>query len=832
MLHRCNKPLPLTELENVDVVIRIDEEEPSRSNNENGLSQLVASKGRTGILDMPIIRIDPLKFRPVIALGVSLNHPDKQENSNRNGPPIRSRSALHATGPMASMLYPPTIESDGEEVRDVPSSSDEDENEGLKVRKKKKKQTASSEFDDTFVFDAFGSGSAENGAPDDLDGLRGFLKKSRDCLLQDKIESERKRQKMEEKVMLGDSKEGVFEEDSSDDDGIVQEMEDTMDQVKEKSKKKKKAKKADELEELFDAKESETIMKSTSQMSFHQMNLSRPILKGVAAAGFSTPTPVQATCIPVALAGRDICACAATGTGKTAAFMLPILERLMYKPKQKSVTRVLVLVPTRELAIQVFQVSRKLSQFTNVEICLCAGGLDVKAQEAALRQNPDVVIATPGRLIDHLYNSPNFNLHDIEVLVLDEADRMLEEAFAEQMKELIRMCARNRQTLLFSATMTDEINDLAAMSLSRPVKLFINENTQTAQNLRQEFIRIRENRESDREAVVAALVTRTFPDHTIVFVRTKRDCQRLHILLGLLGVKVGQLHGSLTQTQRVKALSQFKTQEIDVLCSTDLAARGLDIEGVQTVINMNMPLSVKQYVHRVGRTARAGKAGRSISLVGEGERKLLKEIVKTKTNHSLKQRMIAPEVVEAYGERIASLADSVKRIEGELALEKEMAQTESAMEKAENRLDGGTDAEKREWFQTNKQKEDEKRRQKDEYKKKKAAEKAKEKASKTPEDVKLEKIAAFQAREAKRERRNKRIRAIEDDAPSHGGSHAKKKKSSFTNQLTSVGAKSVKKFRHGPDDEEFRKAKRAHQQSNSGRGRGGRGRGGRGRGRR
>ncbi|TKR92157.1 hypothetical protein L596_006867 [Steinernema carpocapsae] len=696
------------------------------------------------------------------------------------------------------MFYPPTIESDGEEPVDVPSSSDEEENEGLKVRKKKKKQAVSSEFNDDFMLDAFGSTNDDK--PDDgLEGLRGFLKKSRECLLQDKIDTERKRQKIEEKVMLGEAKPKIVEEEKSaseDEDDIVQEHEETMDQVKDKSKKSKKAKK-NEPEELFDLKESEAVMSSTSQLSFHQMNLSRPILKGVAAAGFSTPTPVQATCIPVALAGRDICACAATGTGKTAAFMLPILERLLYKPKRKSVTRVLVLVPTRELAIQVFQVSRKLSQFSNVEICLCAGGLDVKAQEAALRQNPDIVIATPGRLIDHLYNSPNFSLHDIEVLVLDEADRMLEEAFAEQMKELIRMCAKNRQTLLFSATMTDEINDLAAMSLSRPVKLFINQNTQTAQNLRQEFIRIRENRETDREAIVAALVTRTFPDHTIVFLRTKKHCQRLHILLGLLGVKVGQLHGSLTQTQRVKALAQFKTQEIDVLCSTDLAARGLDIDGVQTVINMNMPLSVKQYVHRVGRTARAGKAGRSISLIGEEERKLLKEIIKTKTDHALKQRMIAPEVIEAYTERIASLAESVKRIEHEMAVEKEMIQTEGAMKRAEEGLEGGTEEQKRQWFQSTQAKMEDKRKQKDEFKKKQAAAKAKEQASKSAEDIKMEKIAAFQAREAKRGRRNKRLHAFEE-GPSTNGPKAKKKKSSFTSELTGVGKKSVKKFRHGP----------------------------------
>lgn len=190
--------------------------------------------------------------------------------------------------------------------------------------------------------------------------------------------------------------------------------------------------------------------------------------------------------------GRDICGCAATGTGKTAAYMLPTLERLLYKPMSEgAVTRVLVLVPTRELGVQVYQVTKGLTQFTNIQIGLAVGGLDLKVQETILRKNPDVVIATPGRLIDHLKSTPTFNIGFVEVLILDEADRMLDEFFAEQMNEIIKQCSRQRQTMMFSATMTEEVENLAALSLSKPVRLFVDSNRDVALNLRQEFIRIR-----------------------------------------------------------------------------------------------------------------------------------------------------------------------------------------------------------------------------------------------------------------------------------------------------------------------------------------------------
>ena len=361
----------------------------------------------------------------------------------------------------------------------------------------------------------------------------------------------------------------------------------------------------DEEEDFFD--DHVDVDADNDNASFYNMNLSRPLLKAIESLHFVHPTPIQSATIPLALAGRDICGCAATGTGKTAAYMLPVLERLLYRPKEAAITRVLVLVPTRELGVQVFQVTKQLTQFTSIEVGLSVGGLDLKMQESTLRKNPDIVIATPGRLIDHLQNTPSFGLDNIEVLILDEADRMLDECFLEQMKEIVKSCAQTRQTLLFSATMTDQVQALATVSLKKPVKIFVDSNKVVAWNLRQEFVRLRKGKEENRDAILAALVCRTFKDHTMVFIRTKKDCHRLHVLLGLLGVRVGELHGNMSQALRLQALKQFKEEEIDVLLTTDVAARGLDISGVKTVINYQLPYTLEQYIHRVGRTARAGK---------------------------------------------------------------------------------------------------------------------------------------------------------------------------------------------------------------------------------
>uniref|UniRef100_A0A4W6DFE1 RNA helicase n=1 Tax=Lates calcarifer TaxID=8187 RepID=A0A4W6DFE1_LATCA len=449
------------------------------------------------------------------------------------------------------------------------------------------------------------------------------------------------------------------------------------------------------------------------QLTFDDMNLSRPILKAVTALGFKQPTPIQKACVPVGLLGRDLCACAATGTGKTAAFMLPVLERLVYKPRMSQVTRVLVLVPTRELGIQVHSVA---------VICLglSPGGLDLKSQEAALRAGADVLIATPC-----------FELTHIEILILDEADRMLDEYFEEQMKEIIRLCSYNRQTMLFSATMTEEVKDLAAVSLKQPIRIFVNSNTDVAPFLRQEFVRIRPNREGDREAVVAGTTT-----HDTAVLLTDS------ILLGLMGLKVGELHGEL---------SVFKDEQIDILVATDVAARGLDIDGVKTVINFTMPSTVKHYVHRVGRTARAGRSGRSVSLVGESERKMLKEVVKSAKN-SVKARVLPPEVILKFRDLISKLEKDVEAVTKLEREERELAASEAKSEECTQ--------------------------------------------------FEILKAQMFAERAAKRERRPKRARVMpEDETPTKAANQKMGKggkKSVFDKELTNTSSKALKHYRAGP----------------------------------
>ncbi|CAK5053576.1 unnamed protein product [Meloidogyne enterolobii] len=573
------------------------------------------------------------------------------------------------------MLYP-TPGNDDFKVDECISG---DEEEDLNIKKKKKKlsqeivEDAVGEISSNFHFEVDeGIDEDDNKQNNDLEGLTTFLKKNQNRMstLAEKIEMERKRigQKSNIDALMEIGEDTFKDEEETTSTPFPMEL-------TEKEIKNDKLRLKQLGSKQFFEKSSDQLEQKVS--SFDELNLSRPILKAILECGFQLPTPIQAACIPVALAGRDICACSATGTGKTAAFMLPIFERLLYKPQGKRpTTRVLVLVPTRELAIQVFQVSKRLAKYTSVEMCLVAGGLDVRAQEAALRMGLDVVIATPGRLIDHLHNSPNFSLLDIEVLVLDEADRMLEEQFMEQLSEIIKLCARNRQTMLFSATLSEAVEDLARLSLDKPIKLFVNENTDVALNLRQEFVRIRGGNEEEnslREAMVAALVTRNFSERTIIFVRTKHECERLCILLALMGLKTGQLHGGLNQVQRVQALHSFRKQiDVKILCATDLAARGLDIEGVMTVINMHMPNTIKNYIHRVGRTARAGKTGRAISMIGENDRKLAKEILKEKTTNSsnIIQRSIPPEIINLFLKKIKQLESSIEKLIEDEKIEK------------------------------------------------------------------------------------------------------------------------------------------------------------------
>ncbi|XP_029041188.1 probable ATP-dependent RNA helicase DDX27 [Osmia bicornis bicornis] len=715
-----------------------------------------------------------------------------------------------------------TIEDD-QEVPDFSENSDaEDDFQPHKQKKKEKK-----EFDRNFQF----LNDAADYNKDTWNDLNKYIKRKVKTKLDDKIKNIRNESEKENTIdndFIVDSSEIKKEDDeiSLSDDELKKDVFKTKEK---KNKKKKNVKENDE--ETIDFEE---YSNSESHATFYQMNLSRPLLKAITTMNFVHPTPIQAATIPVALMGRDICGCAATGTGKTAAYMLPTLERLLYRPLDgPAISRVLVLVPTRELGVQVYQVTKQLAQFTTIEVGLSVGGLDVKVQETVLRKNPDIVIATPGRLIDHLKNTPTFSLDSIEVLILDEADRMLDEYFAEQMKYIVQQCSRTRQTMLFSATMTEEVKDLVAVSLDKPVKVFVDSNQDVAFNLRQEFIRIRKEREGDREAVLAALVCRTFHDHAMVFVQTKKQAHRLHILLGLLGIKVGELHGNLTQPQRLENLRRFKNEEIDILLATDVAARGLDISGVKTVINFVMPATMQHYIHRVGRTARAGRVGVSVSLAGEQERSLVKEIIKNAKN-PVKNRIIPPDIIEKYNKKLQSLESDIKKILEEERNERELAKIENQANRVEKLLKDDNKTVQRTWFQTQKERKEEKeklsltekqvkankgkKRQSDEApnvvkdKKKKLSKEPKKETAEDRANKELEKIAAFQARLAKKKNKQKKLRTVVDDKfMTNKRGSLKRSKSSFAADLTDTSKKAVKKMRYEANiKKNERKRKGAH----------------------
>jgi len=704
-----------------------------------------------------------------------------------------------------------TIEDDEDVVADDASS---DEDDVAQPKKNKAARKAKKDFESDFSFVS----SQKEYMRDTWNDVAKYVKKKAKTNLDDKIAKVRKERKAmmtedqaeenDQEESEEDSDENSSEEELSEDELVEDAVKTKEGDAKRKQRKRKKNPEAsetgvdiqverdpDEEDEYFDSAPT-----YDDTASFYTMNLSRPLLKAIEELRYVHPTPIQAATIPVALLGRDICGCAATGTGKTAAYMLPVLERLLYRPVESARTRVLVLVPTRELGVQVYQVTRQLAQFTSVEVALSVGGLDLKTQESLLRRNPDIVIATPGRLIDHVKNTPTFSLENIEVLILDEADRMLEEAFMEQMKEIVKSCSRTRQTLLFSATMTDQVEQLATVSLNKPVKVFVDSNKVVAWNLRQEFVRVR--REEEREALLAALVCRTFRDHTMVFIQTKAQCHRLHIVLGLLGVRVGELHGNMSQPQRMETLQRFKEEQLDVLLATDVAARGLDIRGVKTVINFTMPTTLEHYIHRVGRTARAGRAGRSVSLAGEGERKMVREIVK-RARDPVKSRTVNADIQTKYKAKLTKLEDDVNLVLEEEKADRELAKCENRAGKLQNQLAGSEDD--RRWFQTKQQRKEEKQALKKKLKdptftKQKQKRKA-EMAGLDPAEQKereaMNKEGDYIMREAKRARKLKKIRSIVEPVEKAGGGKVKqKKKSSFDAELTNTSSKSVKGFRH------------------------------------
>ncbi|KAF3452509.1 hypothetical protein FNV43_RR02942 [Rhamnella rubrinervis] len=507
----------------------------------------------------------------------------------------------------------------------------------------------------------------------------------------------------------------------------------------------------DEDDEVSNAGETKSFFAPSEGASFHansfmELNLSRPLLRACEALGYTKPTPIQAACIPLAMTGRDICGSAITGSGKTAAFTLPTLERLLFRPKRMMAIRVLILTPTRELAVQVHSMVEKLAQFTDIRCCLIVGGLSSKMQEAALRSMPDIVVATPGRMIDHLRNSMSVDLEDLAVLILDEADRLLELGFSAEIHELVRLCPRRRQTMLFSATMTEEVDELVKLSLTKPLRLSADPSTKRPAKLTEEVVRVRRMREVNQEAVLLALCSKTFTSKVIIFSGTKEAAHRLKILFGLAGFKAAELHGNLTQVQRLEALEIFKKQEVDFLIATDVAARGLDIVGVQTVVNYACPRDITSYIHRVGRTARAGREGYAVTFVTDTDRSLLKAIAK-RAGSKLKSRIVAEQSIIKWSQIIEQMEDQVAAVLQEEREERALRKAEMEATKAENIIahrDEIYSRPKRTWFVTEKEK--------------KLAAKAAKTSVEKENNSRNEVISALQAEDLKQKEKRKRER--------------------------------------------------------------------------
>jgi ATP-dependent RNA helicase RhlE len=360
-------------------------------------------------------------------------------------------------------------------------------------------------------------------------------------------------------------------------------------------------------------------MSSPEQQSFTTLGLSQPVLAAIADAGYTDATPIQLQAIPLIVQGRDVMGLAQTGTGKTAAFTLPIVNRLLDGPRR---TRVLVLTPTRELCIQVEESVRKYAKHAPLGVVAVYGGVPLEPQQKKLRAGVDIVVATPGRLIDHL-DRQNVVFDDLEVLVLDEADRMLDMGFAPQINKIVDQIPSYRQTLLFSATMPPEVEALARKYLRKPVVVQVGRRSGVANTVTHAVYPVPKEKKT---ALLASLLVKEELDSVLVFVRTKHGADKVVRDLEKDGIPATAMHADKTQPQRVKALEDFKAGKVRVLVATDIAQRGLDITGISHVINYDVPQQAEDYVHRIGRTGRALNEGDAFTFMSPDEISMVRTI--------------------------------------------------------------------------------------------------------------------------------------------------------------------------------------------------------------
>jgi ATP-dependent RNA helicase RhlE len=357
-------------------------------------------------------------------------------------------------------------------------------------------------------------------------------------------------------------------------------------------------------------------------MSFANLGLSDGLLRAVAQTGYTTPTPIQAQAIPAVLQGKDVMAAAQTGTGKTAGFVLPTLQRLQTgKTAAAGQVRALVLTPTRELAAQVYESIQTYGSNENLKSAVVFGGVNINPQLRVVKRGVDLLVATPGRLLD-LYQQKAVKFEHLEIFILDEADRMLDMGFIRDIRKILNLLPKKRQNLMFSATFSPEIRKLAGSICHRPVEIDVAPRNSTARKIEQGLWWC----EKQHKASLLTELLQETSEQVLVFSRTKHGADKLVKQLSRQKIQALPIHGNRSQNQRTRALNEFKSNQIQVLVATDIAARGIDIDQLGLVINYDLPQVAEDYVHRIGRTGRAGASGQAVSLVSKDEKKQLRGI--------------------------------------------------------------------------------------------------------------------------------------------------------------------------------------------------------------
>ena len=367
-------------------------------------------------------------------------------------------------------------------------------------------------------------------------------------------------------------------------------------------------------------------MNTDTKLTFASLGLNEPLLRALNERGYTHPTPIQAGAIPTLLSGRDLIGCAQTGTGKTAAFALPILQRLGGRTARRTrgLPRALILTPTRELALQVEENFRIYGKFTNLRHAVIYGGVGQQPQVRALREGVDIVVATPGRLLD-LFEQGHLSMSAVEIFVLDEADRMLDLGFAPDVKRVLAQLPDGRQSMLFSATMPEPIRRLAELFMSSPERVDVAPVATTAEKVTQRVCHVEKE---DKHRLLVHTLGEHATHQVLVFSRTKHGADKMVKKLGRDGIEAAAIHGGKSQGARQRVLEDFKQQRTRVLIATDIAARGIDVRGIDLVINFELPNEPESYVHRIGRTARAGNSGLAVSFCDATERDYLQSIEK------------------------------------------------------------------------------------------------------------------------------------------------------------------------------------------------------------